>query len=57
MRALTIPAPPSDRGFDFYCPICGVQLTGSNYDSFDAEYFCPVCSTRQRPSRAPARSR
>jgi uncharacterized Zn finger protein (UPF0148 family) len=53
MRAVTIPT--LREAFDYYCPICGVDLSEVEYNTFDAEYFCPVCSSQQRASRAPAR--
>jgi len=53
MRAVTIPTPRD--AFDYYCPICGVDLSESDFNRFDAEYFCPLCSSQQRPSRALAR--
>ena len=33
------------------CPICGIDLTVANYDTPDADYYCPYCSTPQGPSR------
>jgi rubredoxin len=55
MRQIDVRTRTIEGPFDYYCPICGIQLAKSNYESFDRDYFCPYCSTQQRPSRAPAR--
>jgi hypothetical protein len=57
MRQIDVPTRTIEGPFDYYCPICGIQLVESNYESFDRDYFCPYCSTQQRPSRVPARLR
>ena len=57
MKALSLPIPHDEQSFDYYCPICGVELAESNYEAFDAEYSCPGCGTQQRASRAKARPR
>jgi predicted RNA-binding Zn-ribbon protein involved in translation (DUF1610 family) len=57
MRVVTLPTLHDERSFDFYCPVCGVELVESNYESIDAEYSCPTCGTTQRASRVPARHR
>jgi rubredoxin len=57
MRQLDVPTRAFDGPFDYYCPICGIGLARSNYETFDTSYFCPYCSTQQRPSRVPARGR
>jgi len=55
MRQIDVLTRTVDGPFDYYCPICGIELMRSNYETFDKNYFCPYCSTQQRPSRAPAR--
>ena len=57
MRQINVPAHEIEGPFDYFCPICGISLSKSNYETFDSEYFCPYCSSRQRPSRVPAGSR
>ena len=57
MRQIEVPTRAFDGPFDYYCPICGIGLAKSNYETFDTSYFCPYCSTQQRPSRVPARGR
>jgi DNA-directed RNA polymerase subunit RPC12/RpoP len=54
MRQVIVRGPMVEGPFTYYCPICGIELSRSNYESFDAEYFCPYCSSQQRPSRVPA---
>ncbi len=53
-RALTgapVPAHPVTMSYRYSCPICGIDLTVANYDTPDADYYCPYCSTPQGPSR------
>jgi DNA-directed RNA polymerase subunit RPC12/RpoP len=57
MRQIDVPTRTVDDPFDYYCPICGIELARSNYEIFDKYYSCPYCSTQQRPSRVPARGR
>lgn len=57
MRQIEVPTREFDGPFDYYCPMCGIGLARSNYETFDTSYFCPYCSTQQRPSRVPARGR
>lgn len=35
---------------DYFCPVCGVELSLSNFLTPAEEYYCPVCSTRQTPA-------
>jgi CRISPR/Cas system-associated protein Cas10 (large subunit of type III CRISPR-Cas system) len=56
MRTVSVP-PHDERSFDYYCPICGIELAETDHERLDAEYFCPVCATQQRASRIPARLR
>lgn len=55
MRQMTVPGRRVERAFDYYCPICGIELSVANYETPSADYYCPYCSTEQVPSRAPAR--
>jgi rubredoxin len=57
MRQIEIPTHAVEGPFDYYCPICGIELAESNFETFDRDYFCPYCSTQQRASRVPARGR
>jgi hypothetical protein len=57
MRQIDVRTPTTEGPFDYYCPVCGIELARSNYEAFDKDYFCPYCSTQLRASRVPARSR
>ena len=57
MRTIDVAARTLEGPFHYYCPICGIELSRSNYETFDKDYFCPYCSSQQRPSRVPPRSR
>jgi uncharacterized Zn finger protein (UPF0148 family) len=57
MKQIDVSTLTTEGPFDYYCPICGIELARSNYETFDGDYFCPYCSTQQRASRVPARSR
>jgi hypothetical protein len=35
---------------EYFCPVCGIALTQSDYATPEREYYCPFCSTRQTPS-------
>ena len=35
----------------YECPVCGVELARSNFDTPAIDYYCPVCTTRQMPRR------
>lgn len=54
MRQINVPTQQVEGPFAYFCPICGISLSRSNYETFDADYFCPYCSSQQRPSRVPA---
>lgn len=44
--------------WEYDCPVCGIELTRSNFDTPAAQYYCPLCATRQQPHlRAAHRSR
>jgi hypothetical protein len=57
MRQIEVPKQTVDGPFEYYCPICGIELVESNYETFDNDYFCPYCSTQQRASRVPSARR
>ena len=35
---------------DYFCPVCGIGLSKSDFDTPEKDYYCPFCSTRQTPS-------
>ena len=35
---------------EYYCPVCGIGLARSDFDTPERDYYCPFCSTRQTPS-------
>jgi rubredoxin len=50
-------ATPLDESFgvvresnEYLCPVCGIELSQSNFETPAKHYYCPSCSTRQRPS-------
>ena len=51
MRQIQVPMPPAEQAFLYFCPICGIELSVSNYETPGGDYFCPYCSTDRRPSR------
>jgi DNA-directed RNA polymerase subunit RPC12/RpoP len=51
MRQVQLPTHPAEEAFRYYCPICGIELALSNFETPGEHYFCPYCSTEQRPSR------
>ena len=36
--------------YPYSCPVCGVGLIHSDLQGPDEGYFCPYCSTKQKPS-------
>jgi len=38
-----------DEELEFFCPVCGIDLERSNFDTPERDYYCPFCSTRQMP--------
>ncbi|MBI2239084.1 MAG: hypothetical protein HYU54_11265 [Actinobacteria bacterium] len=40
----------------YFCPVCGIELTQSDFDTPEADYFCPFCSSQQTPSKVPMRA-
>ena len=53
MKQIDVSTLTTEGTFDYYCPICGIELARANYETFDRDYFCPYCSTQQRASRVP----
>jgi DNA-directed RNA polymerase subunit RPC12/RpoP len=51
MRQVRVPMLPAEEAFQYYCPICGIELSVSNYETPGGDYFCPYCSTEERASR------
>lgn len=51
MTQVPVPTHPATNAFRYYCPICGIELAVSNYDTPDRDYYCPYCSSPQGPSR------
>jgi predicted RNA-binding Zn-ribbon protein involved in translation (DUF1610 family) len=51
MRQIRVPLLPAEQAFRYYCPICGIELSVSNYETPGNDYFCPYCGTEQRASR------
>ena len=41
---------PEGAADEYSCPVCGIGLTQSNFDTPERDYYCPFCSTRQTPS-------
>lgn len=39
------------RAWEYWCPVCGVELAQSNFDTPENDYYCPVCTSRQLPRR------
>lgn len=33
------------------CPVCGITLFPSDFAESNEDYYCPYCSTGQKPSR------
>jgi rubrerythrin len=55
MRQIDVPTRTVEGPFEYFCPICGIELVRSNYETPEKDYSCPFCSTQQRASRVPAR--
>ena len=53
-RALQIP--PDDpyvlevETDQYFCPVCGIGLGQSEFETPAREYYCPFCTTRQTPA-------
>ncbi len=39
-----------DEVNEYFCPVCGVELSRSNFLTPAADYYCPFCATRQTPA-------
>jgi rubredoxin len=35
---------------DYSCPVCGIGLSLSDFETPERDYHCPFCGTRQTPS-------
>jgi len=35
---------------EYFCPVCGVELSISNFLTSERDYYCPSCATRQTPA-------
>ena len=35
---------------EYFCPVCGSELSLSNFLTPERDYYCPYCATRQTPS-------
>jgi DNA-directed RNA polymerase subunit RPC12/RpoP len=44
----------TDLELEYFCPVCGVELGLSNFDTPERDYYCPYCSTRSTPSAVAA---
>jgi hypothetical protein len=42
---------PIEGGLDeYFCPVCGVELSLSSFLTPEQDYYCPFCATRQTPA-------
>jgi predicted RNA-binding Zn-ribbon protein involved in translation (DUF1610 family) len=41
---------PEESADEYSCPVCGIELARSNYETPERDYSCPFCSTRRTPS-------
>lgn len=54
--ALRTIASPEDRTWtqdepdEYFCPVCGAELSLSNFLTPEHDYYCPYCATRQTPA-------
>jgi DNA-directed RNA polymerase subunit RPC12/RpoP len=35
---------------EYFCPVCGSELSLSNFLTPERDYYCPYCATRQTPA-------
>jgi DNA-directed RNA polymerase subunit RPC12/RpoP len=35
---------------EYFCPVCGAELSLSNFMTPERDYYCPYCATRQTPA-------
>jgi predicted RNA-binding Zn-ribbon protein involved in translation (DUF1610 family) len=40
----------------YFCPICGTEVTRSDFDKAEGEYTCPFCGSEQTPAEGRRRS-
>jgi DNA-directed RNA polymerase subunit RPC12/RpoP len=43
-------SPGQDEVDEYFCPVCGEELSLSNFLTPERDYYCPYCATRQTPS-------
>jgi hypothetical protein len=39
-----------DVAEEYFCPVCGIELSLSNFLTPEDQYYCPFCATRQTPA-------
>jgi hypothetical protein len=35
---------------EYFCPVCGIGLARSDFETPERDYYCPFCTTRQTPA-------
>jgi len=48
-------ANPSEAVIAYVCPVCGIELSRSDFDTPAADYYCPYCSSQQTPQQVPGK--
>ena len=43
-------SPKHEELDEYFCPVCGVGLSLSNFLTPERDYYCPYCATRQTPA-------
>ena len=43
-------SPLEDEAEEYFCPVCGAELSLANYLTPERDYYCPYCATRQTPA-------
>ena len=43
-------SPIQDDLDEYFCPVCGVELSRSSFLTAEQDYYCPFCATRQTPA-------
>jgi hypothetical protein len=43
-------SPLQDEVDEYFCPVCGEELSLSNFLTDARDYYCPFCATRQTPA-------
>lgn len=41
---------PQEVHDEYFCPVCGIELSLSNFLTPEHDYYCPYCATRQTPA-------